>query len=91
MIWVPMEQTVLWELPVTLLQSLKMGNNCKDFMVQVRHIFLTEKNYAGAGPVAQWLSSHILLCWPGVCQFGSLVRTWHYSVSHAVAGIPHIK
>ena len=45
----------------------------------------------GAGPVAQWLSAHVLLWRPGVRQFGSWVWTWHCSSSHAVAGIPHIK
>ena len=45
----------------------------------------------GAGPVAQWLSLHVLLGWPGVRRFGSRVRTWHRLASHAVAGIPHMK
>ena len=33
-------------------------------------------NHCGASPVAQQLSVHILLRWPGVCQFGSWVQTW---------------
>ena len=45
----------------------------------------------GAGPVAQWLSSHILLRWPGVHQFGSRVQTWHCLACHAVVSVPHIK
>ena len=28
---------------------------------------------------------------PGVCQFGSRVRTWHCLARHAVVGVPHIK
>ena len=31
----------------------------------------------GAGPVAQQLSAHIPLQWPGVCWFRSQVLTWH--------------
>ena len=42
-------------------------------------------------PVAQQLSSHVLLWQPGVHQFRSRVQTWHRMASHAVAGIPHIK
>ena len=45
----------------------------------------------GAGQVAQWLSSHVLLQQPGVHRFGSQVWTWHHLASHAVVGIPHIK
>ena len=45
----------------------------------------------GAGPVAQWLSLHLPLWWPGVHQFRSRVRTWHPLARHAVVGIPHIK
>ena len=45
----------------------------------------------GAGPVAQWLSSHVPLQWPGVHWFGSRVPTWHCLASYAVAGVPHIK
>ena len=45
----------------------------------------------GAGLVAQWLSTHVPLQWPGVRQFRSQVQTWHRLTGHAVAGIPHIK
>ena len=31
------------------------------------------------------------LRWPGVCRFGSRVRTRHRLASHAVVGVPHIK
>ena len=44
-----------------------------------------------AGPVAQWLSSHVLLGQPRVCPFGSPAQTWHCLASHAVVGVPHIK
>ena len=44
-----------------------------------------------AGPVAQWLSVHVLLQWPRVHPFGSQVRTWHHLANHAVVGVPHIK
>ena len=49
------------------------------------------KIISGAGLVAEWLSLHTLLHWPGVCWFGS--RAWTYALlsSHTVAGIPHIK
>ena len=30
----------------------------------------------GAGPVVQWLSSHVLLQWLRVCWFGSQVWTY---------------
>ena len=45
----------------------------------------------GAGLVAQWLSSQVLVRQPGVRQFRSPVRTWHHLASHAVVGVPHIK
>ena len=35
-----------------------------------------EKCCLGVGPVAQWLSSHILLQWPRVRHFGSQVWTY---------------
>ena len=41
--------------------------------------------------MAQRLSVHILLWWPGVHRFGCQVGTWHCLASHAVVGIPHIK
>ena len=50
-----------------------------------------KKIYAGAGPVVQQLSVHVLLRLPGVRQFGSRVQTWHRLASHAVVGVPHIK
>ena len=53
--------------------------------------FLTIENIPGAGLVAQWLSAHVLLRWPGVRQFRSWVQTWHRLASHAVVGVPHIK
>ena len=34
------------------------------------------RNLPGAGPVVRWLSSHVLLRWPRVCQFGSWVWTY---------------
>ena len=40
---------------------------------------------AGAGPAAEWLSSHALLQGPGFRRFWSWVRTWHYSSGHAEA------
>ena len=46
---------------------------------------------AGAGPVAQWLNSHVPLRRPGVRWFGSRVWTWHHLASHGVVGVPHIK
>ena len=56
-----------------------------------KNIINRVKRQLGAGPVAQWLSVHVPLRWPRVCWFGSRVRTWHCSSSHAVVGIPHIK
>ena len=50
-----------------------------------------KKGYTGSGLVVQWLSAHILLWWPRVCQFGPWVWTWHHLACHAVVGIPHIK
>ena len=44
-----------------------------------------------AGLMVQWLSLHVLLWRPGVCQFRSRVWTWHRMSSHAVAGVPHVK
>ena len=43
------------------------------------------------GLVAQRLSSHVPLQWPGVHGFGSQVRTWHHLACHAVVGVPHTK
>ena len=51
---------------------------------------LLRHSQSRAGPVAQWLSVHILQR-PGVPQFGSRVRTWLGIASHAVVGVPHIK
>ena len=39
----------------------------------------------GAGPVAEWLSSHALLRRPGFHGFGSWAGTWHRSLGHAEA------
>ena len=39
-------------------------------------------NCSGAGPVAQWLSSHALLWQPGVHRFRSWAWTQHCSSSH---------
>ena len=60
------------------------------YFIDERH-FQVLKEFVGAGPVAQRLSSHVLLQQPGVRWFSSQVRTWHHLASHAVAGIPHIK
>ena len=49
------------------------------------------KGRSRAGPVAQQLSVHVPIWWPGVHQFGSRVLTWHRSSGHAAAGVPHIK
>ena len=49
------------------------------------------ENKIRAGPVAQRLSSHVPLRWPGVHWFRSWVWTWHHLASHAVVGIPYIK
>ena len=45
----------------------------------------------GASPVAQRLSAHVPLGWPGVHQFRSRVQTWHGLAIHAVVGVPHRK
>ena len=45
----------------------------------------------GAGQVAQRLSEHVMLQWPGVRWFRSRVRTWHHLARDAVVGAPHIK
>ena len=37
--------------------------------------YYIKKKTLGVGPVAQQLSSHVLLSWPGVHQFGSRVWT----------------
>ena len=50
-----------------------------------------KKATQGAGPVAQWLSVHILLWRPGVHRFGSRGWTWYHLARHAVVGVPHIK
>ena len=54
-------------------------------------VFFPFKKSLGAGPVAQGLSSHVLLQRPGLGWFGSWVRTWHRLASHAVVGVPHMK
>ena len=41
--------------------------------------------------MAQQLSSHVPFQRPGVHWFGSQVRRWHRSSSHAVVGVPQIK
>ena len=51
----------------------------------------SKRSKKGAGPVAQWLSSHVPLQQPGVHRFGSWVWTWYSLASHAVAGVPHIQ
>ena len=58
--------------------------------MMVLHL-VPSKTALGAGPVARWLSEHILLWRPWVHWFGSWLRTWHRLSSHAVVGIPHIK
>ena len=68
------------------LQSSPLGGQAQRFQDRVPKILKSE-----AGLVAQQLSSNVLLWRPGVCRFGSWVRTWHRSLSHAVVGIPHIK
>ena len=48
-------------------------------------VLMNEKpEQTGAGPVAQWLSSHTPLRWPWVRQFQSQVQTMHRLTSHAV-------
>ena len=37
---------------------------------QIESTMLQKNNHAGAGQVAQWLSSRTLLWWPGVHRFG---------------------
>ena len=62
-------------------------------MIYILHrtcIFFKTKRM-GASPVAQRLSAHVLLQWPGVRWFGSRVRTWHRLACYAVVDIPHIK
>lgn len=49
-----------------------------------------KNRYAGAGHLAEWLSSHALVQRPGVHQFGSWLWTWHCSSGHAVA-VSHIE
>ena len=45
-----------------------------------------------AGPVAQWLSSHVpLLGRPGFAGLDPGCGQWHRLAHHAVVGIPHIK
>ena len=45
----------------------------------------------GAGPVAQWLSSHAPLQWPGVCQFESWMWTYAPLIKPCGGSIPHIR
>ena len=70
-------------------QHLQVGNINEVKWRRVNGIL--KKRCLGTGPVAQWLSLHVSLRWPGVRRFGSWVRTWHCFASHAVAGVPHIK
>ena len=60
------------------------------FILDLR-IITMKKQTGGAGPVAQRLSLHLPLWWPGVHRGRSRLRTWHRLASHAVVGIPHIK
>ena len=45
----------------------------------------------GAGPAAQWLSSHALLPWPRVCRFGSWAQTYTPLIKPCCGGDPHTK
>ena len=49
------------------------------------------KMSGGVGPVAQQLSVHVPLQWPGVCQFGSRVWTWHCLSEPCCGGYPTYK
>ena len=50
-----------------------------------------KKTIAGASPVAQWLSSHALCWWPGVCEFGSQAWTYTLLIKPCCGGIPYTK
>ena len=43
----------------------------------------------GASPVAQQLSLHALLWWPGVCQFGSRAQTYAPLIKPRCGGVLH--
>ena len=60
------------------------------FLVKQEATSLVKRGKMGASLVAQQLGAHVPLWWPGVCQFGSRVRTWHRLASHAVVGVPDI-
>ena len=53
--------------------------------------FCGDQKNIGAGTVAQWLSPHVPLPWPGVHGLGSQLRIWHCLAHHAVVGVPHAK
>ena len=67
-----------------------MGGRGEGFSGKLLEISKRRKGL-GAGLVAQWLSLHLPLWRPRVCQFGSPVKPMHCLASHAVAGIPQIK
>ena len=60
------------------------------FVKEDRRRQCTQLKVHFSGP-AYWRRGYVPLWQPGVCQFGSRVRTWHCSASHVVVGIPRIK
>ena len=64
---------------------------CLSSLLRYSRYFVLKVFKSGACRVAQRLSVHVPLSWPGVRRFRSQVRTQHHLASHAVAGIPHIK
>ena len=67
---------------------------CSKIFCYIRHgisFRLKKKDILGAGPMVQWVSSHVpaSAAWGLPVRFR--VRTWHHLTSHAVGGVPHIK
>ena len=72
----------------TIRKSVLSGLQRKEFWGPLKNQI---KEEIGAGLVAQQLSAHVVLQWPGVHRFRSRVLTWQCLASHAVVGVPHIK
>ena len=74
--------------------GMKTGTNACKKAIRVYKLLINEcliVKAAGAGLVAQQLSSHIPLQRPGVRRLGSREWTWRRLAHHAAVGVARIK
>ena len=88
--------SVSWERRGYCIEEILLRNEMRLYcMLWIRPSIVGEgegnkKCTAGASPVVQRLSVHILFRRPRVHQFRSQVWTWLLLARHAVVGVPHI-